>query len=217
MRPLTSLNPEWIGQLRPKSGEGILFDCPGCGKHHIAAYFSNPLDGEPGPTWQNPTWLREGASFATLTIKPSIDYPCFHGWVENGRVFSVNESPLTVLALIDGKPTPVALSPLQVVDIGGTAIAQAKALLDRKEKFTPSSFMRTNGVWNCQAAPMQTAHDTEVPLAVAAEGWKEYAAQGHGCQSLARINERGGFGASELAILLYDRIKRLESERTGKT
>lgn len=48
-----------------------------------------------------------------------------------------------------------------------------------------------------------------MPLVVAEEAHKEYAAQGYS-QSLARLNERGGFGAAELAILLYQRIKRLE-------
>ncbi len=57
---------------------------------------------------------------------------------------------------------------------------------------------------------MQTgSREGEVPLVVAEEAHKEYAAQGYS-QSLARLNERGGFGAAELAILLYQRIKRLE-------
>jgi hypothetical protein len=48
-------------------------------------------------------------------------------------------------------------------------------------------------------------------MLVAAEAYKEYAAQYGTGQSLARLNERGGFGWSELAILLYERIKRLEA------
>lgn len=74
-----------------------------------------------------------------------------------------------------------------------------------------ADFMRVNGVWNCPTAPMQCDRGDTAPLAVAAEAWKEYAAQGHGSQSLERINERGGFHAAELAILLYERIKRLEA------
>jgi hypothetical protein len=132
MKALVDLHPEWIGQLRPKSGEGILFDCPACGPmHRLAAYFSNPRDGQPGAAWQNPTWLREGDDFAVLTIKPSIQYPCFHGWVERGRVFDTSESPLTVpIRREDGQVVLAALSPLQVIEIGSTAIAKAKALLE---------------------------------------------------------------------------------------
>jgi hypothetical protein len=64
-----------------------------------------------------------------------------------------------------------------------------------------------------RSAPVQTAGLRSVPWEVSAEAWKEYAAQGHGDQSHERLCERGGFGAAELAILLYDRIKRLEEER----
>jgi len=77
-------------------------------------------------------------------------------------------------------------------------------------------FYRTNGVWNAgdpkkpiPTAPIQN-HCTEVPLVVAEEAYKEYAVQFGSSQSLKRLNERGGFAASELAILLYERIKRLE-------
>lgn len=66
-----------------------------------------------------------------------------------------------------------------------------------------------------QEAPIQ--RDRFVPMEVAEEAWKEYAAQGHGDQSLERINQRNGFGASELAILLYHRIKRLEYALSAST
>ena len=46
-----------------------------------------------------------------------------------------------------------------------------------------------------------------IPMAVAEEAYKEYVARHGNIQSLERINQRGGFGAAELAILLYDRIK----------
>lgn len=77
-----------------------------------------------------------------------------------------------------------------------------------------------NGVWSDGAgrpipyAPLQAylpyGRTPGIPMPVAEEAWKEYDAQGHGDQSLKRINERGGFDAAELAILLYERIKRLE-------
>lgn len=73
-----------------------------------------------------------------------------------------------------------------------------------------------NGVWQSgngvplKTAPIQTGTERSVPWDVSAEAWKEYADQGHGSQSHERICERAGFGAAELAILLYERIKRLE-------
>jgi hypothetical protein len=73
-----------------------------------------------------------------------------------------------------------------------------------------TEFHRVNGVWNCHVAPIQTRQESSVPLVVAEEAYKEYAARFGSNQSLKRLNERGGFGASELAILLYHRIKRLE-------
>lgn len=134
MNTLLDLHPQWIGLLRPNSGEGITLDCPACGpSHRLAAYFKNPLDGGETAGWllkDGPVWERQGDDFAALTIKPSIDYPCFHGWIERGRVFHVNESPLR--AAIRGPAGNVVLanlSPLQTIEIGGAAIAKANALL----------------------------------------------------------------------------------------
>jgi hypothetical protein len=68
-----------------------------------------------------------------------------------------------------------------------------------------------NEKWNCPTAPLQLCpEDKQVPLVVAEEAYKEYAAQFGTSQTLARLNERGGFSATELAILLYQRIKRIE-------
>lgn len=79
-------------------------------------------------------------------------------------------------------------------------------------------YYKINGVWkdgrfntDLKTAPIQTHSEKDVPWDVSAEAWKEYAAQGHGNQSHERLCERGGFAASELAILLYQRIKRLQS------
>ena len=117
MKALTEFNPEWAGLLRtPEHGEGITLDCPVCGpRHRLCAYFSNPLDGQPPAAWQKPTWERYGNDFLTLTVSPSIQYPCFHGWIEDGQVIDVSESPLVVNMLRqDGSIGPVALSPRQV-------------------------------------------------------------------------------------------------------
>lgn len=119
MIPLIQLNPEWSGLLRPNSGESILLDCPNCGpKHRLCAYFSNPLDNQPCAPWQNPTWNRIGESFETLTLEPSIQYPCFHGWIEEGQVIDVRESKVHTWSMVDGRPQLVALSPRQVIASG---------------------------------------------------------------------------------------------------
>lgn len=74
-------------------------------------------------------------------------------------------------------------------------------------------YYRSNGVWKderfntpLKTAPIQTRSERDVPWDVSAEAWKEYAAQGYGSQSHERLCERGGFGAAELAILLFERI-----------
>ncbi len=48
-------------------------------------------------------------------------------------------------------------------------------------------------------------------MVIAEEAYKEYAAQYGTSQSLARLNERGGFGAAEIAILLFERIQRIQA------
>lgn len=76
-----------------------------------------------------------------------------------------------------------------------------------------STWLCKNGKWSCETAPVQAvrgAERNEIPMPVAEEAYKEYSAQYGTEQSLRRLNERGGFGWSELAILLYERIKRLE-------
>lgn len=60
--------------------------------------------------------------------------------------------------------------------------------------------------------PIQTRDACDsLPWAVAEEVYKEYAAQYGKEQSLERLAQRGGFGTTETIILLFERIKRLES------
>ena len=51
-----------------------------------------------------------------------------------------------------------------------------------------------------EEAPVQA--ENSVPMEVAAEAFKEYSAR-YGGQTLKRLCERGGFGAAEMALLLY--------------
>lgn len=119
MKWLNDLHPEWMGVLRPNSKEGIQLDCPACGpKHRLAAYFSNPGDGQPPATWHTTLWERSEELFGLLTLTPSLLYPCWHGWIENGRVFDQSESPLVVFGkLPDGTHGPIALSPMQCLHL----------------------------------------------------------------------------------------------------
>ena len=81
-------------------------------------------------------------------------------------------------------------------------------------------FFCLNGVWQDGAgrtlptAPVQKSQDImgdhKIPRIVAEEAYKEYAAQHGTSQTFDRLCERGGFGQSELSILLFNRIKRLE-------
>jgi hypothetical protein len=74
-----------------------------------------------------------------------------------------------------------------------------------------------NGQWQLNGKPVKVAPvqitpygNQHIPYEVAEEAYKEYLEQHGSGQSLQRLCERGGFSASEMAILLYDRIKRLE-------
>jgi Family of unknown function (DUF6527) len=118
MKKLTDLNPKWLGQLRPNSGEGVAFDCPKCGeKHRLVAYFDNPIDGREAAGWGD-KWHREGEEFETLTVSPSIQYLCFHGWVEDGKVIDISESPATATLMTAQGLRLIALSPKQFAALG---------------------------------------------------------------------------------------------------
>jgi hypothetical protein len=118
MIPLSNLNPKWIGLLRPDSGEGLTLVCPICGPTHcLAIYFSNPLDNQPCAVWQNPTWKRTGDDFESITVEPSLQYPCFHGWIEDGQVIDISESPAKAMTIINGVQRIVVLSPKQFRDM----------------------------------------------------------------------------------------------------
>jgi hypothetical protein len=115
MKILDTLNPKWIGLMRANSGEGVEFDCPFCGPtHRLAAYFSNPLDGNPPAPWLldgRPVWDRDGREFCELTLEPSLHYPCWHGWIDRGGALHVSEAT-HLLRMPDGQIA--ALSPAQV-------------------------------------------------------------------------------------------------------
>lgn len=123
-RLLSTLNPKWLGLTRKDSGEGVGFDCPACGsKHFVAVYFQNPIDGKPSVNWPNQTrWAREGETFEVLTLTAStgrgasIEMPCWHGWLEDGKLTHISEATHSakLLNTATGKVETAALSPRQV-------------------------------------------------------------------------------------------------------
>jgi hypothetical protein len=82
-----------------REGVGVIFDCP-CGAdgehHRCYVPFANPLDGGPpnDPKGWNSSggWQREGDTFDTLTLRPSIRRNpahggCgWHGFITKGEV-----------------------------------------------------------------------------------------------------------------------------------
>jgi hypothetical protein len=99
---LTDLNPRWVGhggegvtsQGQPvprREAVAIAFDCP-CGSAEcgrVCIELANPLDGRPPTRTDGHTWKREGETFETLSLTPSIqrlDNCRWHGFITNGEV-----------------------------------------------------------------------------------------------------------------------------------
>ena len=81
----------------------MTFNCPHCLPRieRFSLWFANPLDGGPAmppqPNSNNHRWKREGKTFATLTLSPSVNCfvgksgeACFeqhwHGFIREGAV-----------------------------------------------------------------------------------------------------------------------------------
>lgn len=104
MKKLTDLRPRWVstgGDGVTRNGEpvpfrdrvGVSFDCP-CEKcaearpaasHdgfflRVSVCFSNPPDGGPAVEGGGPTWERQGDTFETLRLSPSILVKSRCGW-----------------------------------------------------------------------------------------------------------------------------------------
>lgn len=115
---LTELDPHWVQISRwddangtqhfpaydgSKRIGGVSFMCPvhthhcqTCNQllpesHRLVVWFDNPVDGLPPEQTANVRWHREGDTFDTLTLNPSVDatgeYPgCWHGFIMNGEI-----------------------------------------------------------------------------------------------------------------------------------
>lgn len=94
---LVDLEPKWFSPHGLGVGvevyTGLTFLCP-CRQHRIPVHFSNALIVQmppiPGFEWPKMTgWHRDGDSFDTLTLSPSIRLTrdCgWHGFITNGQV-----------------------------------------------------------------------------------------------------------------------------------
>ena len=104
---LIDLAPRWftIPQCAPGIDVriGLTFLCPHCRTQRLGVQFTPPLDREGvfatlGIKWpfgDGPVWQREGDTFETITLTPSIDASGreridfdghWHGFVRNGEV-----------------------------------------------------------------------------------------------------------------------------------
>lgn len=97
---LTELNPRWFGTGTEPNViiNGVSFDCPHCRTQRLAVHFKNPIDKagwiERGVILSHAEceWNREGDTFETLTLTPSIDASRidfgghWHGFITKGEV-----------------------------------------------------------------------------------------------------------------------------------
>lgn len=86
---LEVLEPEWIAGARDW-GIGASFLCWECGRRH-AVIFQNGCGGYESSVPDAQAYYREGTSFSTLTLSPTVEIPgCFRGWLGLG-IFWVAE------------------------------------------------------------------------------------------------------------------------------
>lgn len=73
------------------TAQGMVFVCPGCyrknggieGTHSILVWFSFrgvPVAMTPGPG----RWRVSGSNLKTLSLQPSVNCGCWHGFIKNG-------------------------------------------------------------------------------------------------------------------------------------
>lgn len=66
--------------------QGIRFRCPCGAGHALVVWFDGrgvPADEIPTPRWQV-----SGSGYADLTLSPSLDAGCWHGFVRSGDVLT---------------------------------------------------------------------------------------------------------------------------------
>lgn len=91
---LTELEPRWVSTRHSPDLVGVTFRCPHCREQRIGVLFVEEIDRDGLPNavhWadQQKKWHREGDTFETLTLSPSIDCSAsghWHGFVRVGEV-----------------------------------------------------------------------------------------------------------------------------------
>ena len=95
---LTERDPHWVSESVTRHGQAMGFECPCkvCMKSanplRLSVPFANPLDGGTPVKGFNTSgflWHREGETFETITVSPSVDASGFghwHGVITNGEL-----------------------------------------------------------------------------------------------------------------------------------
>lgn len=106
---LVDLEPRWVAEFSAPDDtkQGVSFLCPHCRARRLAIFFDLPICGAPPANLKQVhrdvhendyladhhigrvLWHREGDSFETLTLTPSIDasaWGCWHGFITKGEV-----------------------------------------------------------------------------------------------------------------------------------
>lgn len=80
-------------------GAGIVFECPLHENCCVGVHFENPIGGGVPSANAKVRWRRDGETFETLTLSPSIrvtspnhDGCHWHGFVKNGRFETCGDS-----------------------------------------------------------------------------------------------------------------------------
>ena len=70
--------------------QSIWFECPVCRNHHVLVSFADrglaDDQGSRNREDKPSRWEISGTGFDDITLKPSVDCKCWHGFVTNGEV-----------------------------------------------------------------------------------------------------------------------------------
>ena len=93
---LHELNPRWIVVEKNTEEVGITFDCPCCRTQRLGVFFHDIGEEVQDDNFLrahnldiNHIWNRQGKTFATITLSPSIDVSAkghWHGFITNGNI-----------------------------------------------------------------------------------------------------------------------------------
>jgi len=92
MTKLAELEPQfavaygdgWQDVQSLDQAQGIYFTCPSCRAHTLLVWFRDR--GVPASNKPAARWAVSGTGYADLTLAPSINARCWHGFVRGGEV-----------------------------------------------------------------------------------------------------------------------------------